>query len=381
MAEHCTLDEFNERIKEYGKICLTQGRKNIIIACLTCNQEKLYKNRDISKIIRSQGRCQNCINLKSIEEFKQLVAKENYKFIEINHLNCKISCIKCNTEKYIVAGKKKILKCKKCLLGKKHKALIDRPPNPQAIKNITDRGGTFIKKEIINAKVKGRKNGYNSVFLTIICANNHEFKSHERSIIVGNYCRLCSVGMAEAVFRLALNIFTDHTFLSAYIKTDRQRTSLYQLDAFCVDLKLNIEVHGVQHYQFHKFFHTDYNDFLKQKRHDRKKFKYLKQNGIKCLSIKDKEVTKAIREGTLKNLIIKILKKTRKKNLIPINIDSRILDLKSFFENRTFADSFISIKKKYPGQNIWDLIEYKKRDKIRENRKTKSGDGYKLIHK
>jgi hypothetical protein len=373
-----SLESFNKRIKPYDRECLTDSNTNVTILCLNCKIKVVQKKRDFKALTH---RCRNCIRLKVMNKFKILAKKRNYSLISFKPQSYTIKCNKCNVEKNVPSGSSHILNCKVCAEKKKNQKLIKRQPDPLAIQNVKLRGGKIIKKEIINKPAKGRKNGYNNVYLTVVCANNHEFKTNEHALKIGRYCRQCSAGMAESIFRLALNTFTDYKFFSSYIKYGPNFRDKYQLDAFSPDLKLNIEVHGVQHYKFHKFFHKDKADFLRNQKHDRKKVRFLCKNGIACYSVTDKEVTKAIREGTLKALILRYLKMAGHEKLIPADFDSRVLNLKTFYKNRSFADSIISIKKKYPGQNIWDLIEYKKRDEIRQNRKTKSGDGYKLIQK
>jgi hypothetical protein len=373
-----SLKSFNKRIKPYHRKCLTDSNINVTILCLNCKIKVVQKKRDFKALTH---RCRNCLRLKVMNKFKILAKKRNYSLVRFKPQFYTIKCNKCSVEKNVPAGSSFILSCKLCVENKKKQKLIERPPSPLAVKNVKLRGGKIIKKEVINKPAKDRTNGYNYVYLTIVCANNHKFTTNEHSIKIGRYCRECSTGMAESIFRLALNTFTDYKFFSTYIKHGPNSRDKYQLDAFSPDLKLNIEVHGVQHYKFHKFFHKDNADFLRNKKHDRKKVRFLAKNGIACYSVTDKEVVKAIREGTIKALVLHYLKMTGNESLIPANFSSRVLDLRDFFKNRTFADSIISIKKKYPGQNIWDLIEYKKRDEIRKNRKTKSGDGYKLIQK
>lgn len=65
--------------------------------------------------------------------------------------------------------------------------------------------------------------------------------------------------------------------------TELHRKSVLYLDFYIPTIKLGIEVHGQQHYEFSQFFHRTKADFLKSKARDEDKIEWCKLNGIRLI--------------------------------------------------------------------------------------------------
>ena len=71
--------------------------------------------------------------------------------------------------------------------------------------------------------------------------------------------------------------------------TELHRKSVLYLDFYIPSIKLAIEVHGEQHYEFCSFFHKNKADFLKSKARDEDKIEWCSINGINIVILNYKE--------------------------------------------------------------------------------------------
>lgn len=71
--------------------------------------------------------------------------------------------------------------------------------------------------------------------------------------------------------------------------TELHRKSVLYLDFYIPSIKLAIEVHGQQHYEFCDFFHKNKADFLKGKARDEDKIEWCKLNDINIVILNYKE--------------------------------------------------------------------------------------------
>lgn len=83
-------------------------------------------------------------------------------------------------------------------------------------------------------------------------------------------------------------IFPDHTFTKirpVWLKNPRTGKNL-ELDFYCKELNLAVEVNGIQHSEYNPFFHkNDPIRFIKQQQRDGFKVNKCKELGIKLLSV------------------------------------------------------------------------------------------------
>ncbi len=78
--------------------------------------------------------------------------------------------------------------------------------------------------------------------------------------------------------------------------TELHRKSVLYLDFYIPSIKLAIEVHGQQHYEFCPFFHKSKADFLKGKARDEDKITWCELNDIKLITLKYSESENEWRE-------------------------------------------------------------------------------------
>lgn len=71
--------------------------------------------------------------------------------------------------------------------------------------------------------------------------------------------------------------------------TELHRKSVLYLDFYVPSIKLAIEVHGQQHYEFCTFFHKNKADFLKAKARDEDKIYWCELNDIRLITLKYSE--------------------------------------------------------------------------------------------
>ena len=68
--------------------------------------------------------------------------------------------------------------------------------------------------------------------------------------------------------------------------TELHRKSVLYLDFYIPSIKLAIEVHGQQHYEFCGFFHRNKAEFLKGKARDEDKITWCELNDIRLVTLK-----------------------------------------------------------------------------------------------
>lgn len=68
--------------------------------------------------------------------------------------------------------------------------------------------------------------------------------------------------------------------------TELHRKSVLYLDFYIPSIKLAIEVHGKQHYEFCPFFHRSKADFLKGRARDEDKLAWCELNDIQLITLK-----------------------------------------------------------------------------------------------
>lgn len=71
--------------------------------------------------------------------------------------------------------------------------------------------------------------------------------------------------------------------------TAKNKRSVLYLDFYIPSIKLAIEVHGQQHYEFNPFFHKSKADFILSKARDEDKIEWCNLNGVNIVVLKYSE--------------------------------------------------------------------------------------------
>lgn len=71
--------------------------------------------------------------------------------------------------------------------------------------------------------------------------------------------------------------------------TALHRKSVLYLDFYIPSIKLGVEVHGEQHYEYNPFFHRSKADFIKGQVRDDDKINWCELNGIELITLKYSE--------------------------------------------------------------------------------------------
>ena len=71
--------------------------------------------------------------------------------------------------------------------------------------------------------------------------------------------------------------------------TALHRKSVLYLDFYIPSIKLGVEVHGEQHYDYNPFFHRSKADFIKGQVRDDDKINWCELNGIELITLKYSE--------------------------------------------------------------------------------------------
>lgn len=83
------------------------------------------------------------------------------------------------------------------------------------------------------------------------------------------------------------------------------------IDIYIPRLKLAIEADGVQHSKFNPFFHADINSFNQQKKNDKLKEDYCKEEGITLVRVKYNDIMTV---ESLSNMILNKLTEVESEN-------------------------------------------------------------------
>lgn len=151
-----------------------------------------------------------------------------------------------------------------------------------------------------------------------ICEKGHEFSVSPANIYKGTWCPVCDSNntesklatyvkeMCKAMFE---EVLTEQEFPINTIVAGEE-TTLYP-DVIIKDLKLNIEIHGSQHFKFVKHIHKDRNGFTMQLLRDKAKKEELEKRGyIQWIIPVTSNLNKDIE--TFENAIIRLLSVSRK---------------------------------------------------------------------
>src|SRR5436309_2218554 len=119
------------------------------------------------------------------------------------------------------------------------------------------------------------------------CCIGHTFERSLTSIrFIGTFCTKCSGSYSETLCRLAVEKLFGRTFRTVRMRGMKSPKGLpLELDIYNVDLKLAVEHHGAHHYEPQDNW-TGARGFQTQRRHDRRRRRFCKANGILLIEVR-----------------------------------------------------------------------------------------------
>ena len=225
------------------------------------------------------------------------------------------------------------------------------------------RGGTLVSKKYVNNKSK----------LKLKCNEGHLFALGSSSLLNGQWCRQCSMGMGEAgvrqVFEQLLGV-KFHSIWPQWLKSPKGRPM--QLDGYNEKLKIAFEHQGLQHLKSIPFFEKQGFSFGKRKKYDSHKRKLCKSKGVLLIEIP--QVPTVISFANLAEFIAAQLKaagiNVSKKKIHGVKLNFRtthtkrkLSELRSYAKlnqgkllSNSYSGAFVKHKWKCKLDHIWDAI-------------------------
>jgi hypothetical protein len=160
-----------------------------------------------------------------------------------------------------------------------------------------------------------------------VCSEGHTCFVKPTSIQQGKgMCCVCSGFKSEKLIIQTMERLTGHTFLKvrpSFLKYDKGFP--LELDGYCKDLQLAVEVQGSQHYEYNKFFHRgNMDNFHRQKEKDLFKVKKCKEQNIDIVTVPTNHKHTKKYKRSLEEFLISEIKKISeirlKNSLEPITI-------------------------------------------------------------
>ena len=122
----------------------------------------------------------------------------------------------------------------------------------------------------------------------MICKEGHTVSGTciNNFVNMNSGCPICSNSRTEKlVFEYMKSIFPQFEIINNYRPDWLRYNRNLELDIYLPELKLAIEVNGVQHYKYTPYFHDNEEDFVKQQERDEFKKKRCEEENIKMISI------------------------------------------------------------------------------------------------
>lgn len=179
-------------------------------------------------------------------------------------------------------------------------------------KLVENKGGIMLSD---SSKYKNNKSK-----LEIKCLSGHIFiKTFDTC--KKSWCIYCNNSINEFIVIKIFEILFERLFPKTRPKwLINDEGNKLELDGYCEDLNLAVEVNGIQHYKKIEYFHKDNNKFIKQQRHDEIKKEKCKEKNINLIII-----PYYIQNNNLVTYIIKKCKKIGHiniyKNINKINLE------------------------------------------------------------
>lgn len=114
------------------------------------------------------------------------------------------------------------------------------------------------------------------------CSRGHTWpQSYEVVVNRGNWCKRCSGSIAE---RYVISLL-EAAFGAKFPSVRPEWLGGMELDGYCAELGLAVEVHGIQHYQRSQYYHESDEDLAAQQRRDELKQRLCDQRSLALLVV------------------------------------------------------------------------------------------------
>lgn len=270
--------------------------------------------------IQRGHKCKTCANIKNYNTFtlpKKKTMEDGHKYAKDNGGIClQQKNINGNSFFTFQCKCKNIFTTKLCYntwckICKNKQNGDNRTQNIQVFKEIAIKRGM----QCLSEQYKPGTN------LNFRCANGHVFSIKGNAFKHGCGCGLCTVYRQQKIFRNIIEYLTDIKFTKIrplwLLSKNGKRM---QIDGFNQQHNLAFQYQGIQHFQYHRYFHrNNINNFIYSQERDQLKRQILKNKQIILLqpdyTIKRTEFISFIQSQFNKNNIYHLIKQDKLKNI------------------------------------------------------------------
>lgn len=122
--------------------------------------------------------------------------------------------------------------------------------------------------------------------LQVICAEKHIFEITLNNLNHKRWCPICHMFIGEKIAISSIEFLLEKPFPKIRPKWLKIANGIYlELDGYNDELKIAIEMNGIQHYQEIKHFHRKEGDFQKRLEYDKIKTEKCKEMGINLIVV------------------------------------------------------------------------------------------------
>lgn len=222
------------------------------------------------------NKCEFCFKEKQIDKAKKRCEELEYTLLTTKYTdrNMKLDII-CDKEhewhptyENFMRNNAKCLTCNNILLGINQRLSIEK------VKSIVE--------EYDYKLISDYKN--NQELITLLCPNNHIYKTSLSNFIAGKRCSTCSMSSGEQEIYRVLKKYNIN-LLAQYTFKDCKDINPLPFDFYLPDHNSCIEFDGRQHYTNINFFYKTNENFQDRVKKDNIKTQYCKDNNIKLIRI------------------------------------------------------------------------------------------------
>lgn len=264
-----------------------------------CGNTKVFTKGNIER--SNISKCNLCekeeILNKNFEEFNKFYINANGAGLDIKTVDIdKKHQLQCDKKHKFTTSIRKYEGCSKCntlekLSNRKKKESLKNALAGNNFKNAYPYQSKFWDYET-NELGPEEVMPVSKIKYNFICENGHRFSKSPAQIKLGSWCPVCNENASESrlasiVKGMCKTMFDEVKFENEFpikVIIDNEETTLYP-DIIIEDIKLNIEIHGSQHFKFTPQWHDTRSEFLKCKERDKLKKEKLESMGYLQLVI------------------------------------------------------------------------------------------------